>query len=184
MPNQSEYTVRILNESDITAEVDSAIRQLLTGCFPHRTEEFSHCRWLNNNTPDFTAIIADNGKVLTHVATVERMITVGAATVRVAAIAIVGVAPEYRDRGLCSKALKAAMAEAKCRSYDAGLLFCQQHVAGLYTRNGWIEIHDIPVAYLENNKPVQLPSDRFVMFFPLNLSEFPQGPTDLNGPRW
>jgi predicted N-acetyltransferase YhbS len=184
MPNKSEYTVRILNESDITAEVDSGIRQLLTECFPHHTEVFSHCRRLNNNTPDFTTIIIDNGKVIAHIAIIERMITVGAAAVRVAAVATVSVASEYRGRGLCSKALKAAMAEAKYRNYDAGLLFCQQHVADLYTRSGWIEILDMPVAYLENNRPVQLPSDRFAMFFPLNLSEFPQGPADLNGPRW
>jgi hypothetical protein len=76
------------------------------------------------------------------------------------------------------------MKEAKCRNYDAGLLFCQQRVASLYVRNGWIEIPEVPVAYLDNNEPVQLPANRFVMFFPLGLSEFPQGPADLNGPRW
>ena len=62
MPNQNEYTVRILNESDITAEIDASIRQLLIACFPHRSEEFSHCRWLDNNTPDFTTIVEHGGK--------------------------------------------------------------------------------------------------------------------------
>ena len=184
MPNRNEYIITILNESDITAELDTAIRQLLRACFPHRTEEYSHCRWLNNNTPDFTTIIADKNKVIAHVATIERMITVGTTVVRVAAVANVCVADEYRGKGLCSKVLKTAMAEAKCRNYDAGLLFCQQHVAGFYARNGWIEIPDMQVAYMENNKTVQLPENRFAMFFPINLSEFPQGPADLNGPRW
>jgi len=174
----------MLNESDITVELNTAIRQLLRACFPHRIEEYSHCRWFNNNTPDFTTIIADNNKVIAHVATIERMITVGAAAVRIAAVANVGVAPKYRGRGLCSKAIKAAMAEAKCRNYDAGLLFCQQHTAGLYARNGWIEIPGMQVTFMKNNKPTKLPSDRSVMFFPINLSEFPQGPADLNGPRW
>ena len=86
MPNRNEYNITILNESDITAELDTAIRQLLTVCFPHRTEEYSYCRWLNNNTPDFTTIVTDNGKTIAHVAIIERMIIVGAAAVRVAAI--------------------------------------------------------------------------------------------------
>jgi predicted GNAT family N-acyltransferase len=184
MPNQSEYKVRILNESNITPELDSSIKESLIICYPHRTEQFSHCRWLNNNTPDFTTILEHNGKVVAHIATIERMITVGVAPVRVAAVGNVGVIPEHRGKRLCGMAIKAAMAEAKFRRYDAGLLFCQKHVARVYAHNGWIEMPDMPVTYLENNKPVQLQSDRFVMFYPLNLSEFPQGPADLNGPRW
>lgn len=184
MPNQSEYKVRILNESKITPDLDSSIRQSLIECYPHRSEEFSHCRWLDNNTPDFTTIVEHGGKVVAHIATIERMITVGVAPVRVAAVGNVGVISEYRGKRLCGMAIKAAMAEAKYRGYDAGLLFCQKRVMRVYTYNGWIEIPDMPVTYLENNKPVQLPSNRFVMFFPLNLSEFPTGPADLNGPRW
>ena len=174
----------MLNESDITVELNTAIRQLLRACFPHRIEEYSHCRWFNNNTPDFTTIIADNNKVIAHVATIERMITVGAAAVRVAAVGNVGVGPQHRGKGLCDMAIKTAMAEAKRRGYDTGLLFCQKHVIDIYARNGWSEIPDMPVTYLENNKPVQFTADRLKMFFPLNLSEFPQGPANLNGPRW
>ena len=184
MSNQNEYTVRILNESDITPELDSAIKELLVVCFPHRTDDFSRCRWLNNNTPDFTTVVEHDGKVVANIATIERMITVGAAAIRVAGVGNVGVGPQHRGKGLCNMAIKTAMAEANRRGYDTGLLFCQKHVIDIYARNGWSEIPDMPITYLENNKPVQFTADRLKMFFPLNLSEFPQGPANLNGPRW
>lgn len=184
MSNQSEYTSRALNESDIAAELDSQIKEVLVSCFAHRKKEFSKCRWLNNNMPDFTSIVEYQGRVIGHAAVIERMITASDVTVRAAGIANVGVIPGYRSKGIVDIVLKAAMDEMKHRNFDIGLLFCQSRIKYVYLRNGWTDLPEMSVECLVNGQPGHLPADRHKMFLPLNMTEIPGESLDLNGPRW
>ncbi len=115
--------VRIIDECDIAPELDSAIRESLAICFPHRSEEFSRSRTIRNNVPSYTAVISDGEKALCQVAVMDRMIRVGDGQVHVAGVANVFVMPEQRGKGLCDMALEAAMAEAKKRGFDFGFSF-------------------------------------------------------------
>ena len=185
MSKQSEYMARVLNESDITIEIDRRIREVLIECFAHRIDEFGKCRWLNGNVPDFTVVAECRGKVVGHTAAIEKMITTGGKSVRTCGIANVCVTAEHRGKGVVDIILKAAMDEAREREYDIGLLFCQDHVKNIYVRTGWADLLGVRVEYLENGMHVFIPAGRHKMLYWLKISDLERrGKINLNGTRW
>ena len=184
MQFQSHSDIRILNEPDITPDLDGRIRHTLTLCFPHRTEEFKHHRWLNHNCPNFTVVIDRYHTIVAHVAVIERMITAGPSQLHVAAVGLVAVHPDHRGQGLSTQVLKLAMYEAERRNFDMGLLFCTKEVKPVYEKNGWKQIHDNHFTCTENGMHSHFPNERLRMYFPLHMTEFPQGHVHLDGPRW
>jgi predicted GNAT family N-acyltransferase len=185
MSRQNEYTVTVLNESDISAEIDEDIRQILIKSFAHRTKEFGKRRWLNGNVPDFTAIAHCHGKVVAHAAAIDRIITADDKSVRTCGIANVCVAENHRGKGVVDIILKAVSDEATRRRYDIGLLFCQDHVKNIYMRNGWVDMPNVSVEYIENGRHVCMGLDRHKMFCWLEISGLGKtGRIDLNGTRW
>ena len=185
MSRQNEYTVTVLSESDISAELDEDIRQVLIKSFAHRIKEFEKRRWLNGNVPDFTVIADCQGKIVAHAAAIDRIITAGDKSVRACGIANVCVAENHRGKRVVDIILKAVVDEARRRGYDIGLLFCQDHVKNIYVRNGWVDMPKVPVEYVENGKHVCIGPDRHKMFCWLKISGLGKvGKIDLSGTRW
>lgn len=184
MNMHSHRDIRILNESDITADLDGRIRHTLSLCFPHRAEEFKHRRWLNHNTPDFSVVIDKYNTIAAHVAVIERMITVGPCQLRVAGVGLVAVHPDHRRQGLTSRVIKLAMYEADRRGYDMGLLFCTKEIKPIYEKNGWKQIHHAHFVHVEHGHHKPFPDERLRLYFPLEIVEFPEGSVNLDGPKW
>ena len=176
--------LRILNESDITPDIDGRIRHTLTLCFPHRADNFKTHRWLDHNSPDFTVVVDRYYTIVAHLAVIERMITVGPSQLRIAGIALVSVHPHHRSQGLSTQILRYALHEAERRNYDMGMLFCQEKVKHVYERHGWREIKDRNFTHIDNGHWNPLPADRLRMYFPLHMEEFPDGDVNLDGGRW
>ncbi len=176
--------VRIIDECDITPELDAAIRKSLAICFPHRYEEFSRSRAIRNNIPSYTAVISDGEQALCQVAVMDRTISVGGEQVHVAGIANVFVMPEHRGKGLCDMALEAAMAEAKKRGFDFGLLFTHSPTNRIYARNEWVEIKNRKFVRVENGEEAVFSAERIKMYYPLKSEDFPAGDVHLQGDRW
>ena len=83
----------IIDESDVGADLDEAIRITLTLSYPDKTQYFSKIRQWRGNRPLFNAIVQDNEIACGYLAVVDRTIRVGEKPVRVAAVGMVAVAP-------------------------------------------------------------------------------------------
>ena len=173
----------VINESDIDSAMDAAIKQSLVACYPNRAEEFSQVRAIGN-VPVLTSVIMDKGQAMAHVAVIEREIKVGNITVKIAGVASVFVMEGNRGKGLCDRAIKAAMKEAKNAGYDLGMLFCVDNVRPVYDRNGWIDITERKCTRHFDSTSEEMIPERIRMYHPLNMLRFPPGDIDLCGDKW
>ena len=178
-------SVRIIDEQELAPDLEAAIRQTLVRCFPKDAEFFSRSRAWHGSAPSFSALAAEDERVIAHLGVVQRRITVGGSSVEVAGIQNVCVLNEYRGQGFCREMLAAAMAEAKSRGVDFGLLFCVAELVPVYERCGWKRLLDQPVVRVDSGgaeKP--LVEGNLPMWLPLGEEEFPRGTVHLGGNDW
>ena len=177
--------VQIIDERELATDLEAAIRQALVMCFPKDAEFFSHSRAWHGSVPAFSAVIVENKGVIAHLGVVLRRITVAGAPVSVAGIQNACVLPRYRGRGLCRWMLDAAMAEARDRGTEFGVLFCVANLVSVYERCGWKQLSDRSFVRVDSDgveKP--LVEGNLPMWLPLGGSEFPPGEVHLGGNDW
>jgi GNAT superfamily N-acetyltransferase len=181
-----DANLTVIDERDISEELDIAIRDGLVECFPPDTEYFSRQSWWHTRPAWRVLAVGDDGQVIGHVAVVVRTVSVGPGRVpvRSAGIQSFFVRPEYRGRGLSDKIMAQAMAEAEQRQLDAGLLFCVPEYEPVYERMGWTRIDANFLMRNDEGKAVPIPGKNMAMVYPLNEKEFPIGEIDLEGPDW
>ena len=176
---------RIVNEKDVTPELDQAVREGLCVCFPPDVPVFSHTRAWHGSGPAWSVIIEKEGVIEAHVGVIDRKIKAGDEPIHVAGIQNVFVIPKLRDTGLSKIIMDAAMAEADARGYDCGFLFCVPSLEPVYKASRW---HLLPrervVRVDEKGREVELPKKNIVMFYPLKRREFPPGSIHLGGNDW
>ncbi len=175
--------MRLIDESEIDAATDAAIRAGLVACFPADAEVFAQSREWHGSRPAFSAVEVSDGAVIAHAGVTDRTLTVGRESLRVAGIMNVFVLAEHRGRGLSDGLLNLAMAEAWRRGFDAGLLFCAPGLEKVYARAGWRGI-DAPVTRIdETGARVGLPAGNIAMALdPRGI--WPNGEIDLGGNDW
>lgn len=186
-----DANLTVIDEKDISEELDIAIREGLVECFPPDAEYFSRQSWWHARPAWRVLAVGDDGKVIGHIAVVVRTVSVGpgGVPVRSAGIQSVFVRPEHRGKGLSDQMMAQAIAEAKERQLDAGLLFCVPKYENVYRRMGWIKI-DVRQTYgrilmrNEEGKAMPIPGKNITMVYPLNVKRFPTGSIDLKGPDW
>ncbi|MFA6716248.1 MAG: GNAT family N-acetyltransferase [Victivallaceae bacterium] len=177
--------LEIINETEITPELDLEIKKTLCRCFPVDAEIFFRSRAWHGSTPAWSVIMIDNNRITGHAGIVDRIVKVGEAFVRVAGIQNVFVLPEYRGLGLCEKVMDAAMKEAEKRNFDAGLLYCVPKLEKVYAKCGWRLLPERKIIRIdETGKHVPLPDKNITMVFPLWIQEFPEGTINLQGNDW
>jgi len=214
MPTRhNDIALCVINEQDISPELDRAIRETLVVCFPADREYFGRQSWWHC-VPIYRVFGRDDeGSVVAHVAVVERTVIVGPdlskppknrracptdkplgrrVKLRVAGIQSCCVLPDYRGTGLSDKMMSVAMAEAKRRGFDAGLLFCLDQLKTVYGRMGWSKLDAaVYMADDKEGKPAVhlagktlIPAKNITMFYPLKAKRFPAGDIDLVGTDW
>ena len=177
--------VQIIDERELAADLEAAIRRALVMCFPKDAEFFSHSRAWHGSAPAFSAVIVENEGVIAHLGVVLRRITVGGVSVEVAGIQNACVLPKHRGRGLCRKMLDTAMAEAKDRGADFGVLFCVADLVEVYGRCEWKQLSDRPFGRVDlDGAERPLVEGNVPMWLPLGRSEFPAGEVYLCGNDW
>jgi GNAT superfamily N-acetyltransferase len=181
-----DANLTVIDEKDISEELDIAIREGLVECFRPDAEYFSRQSWWHSRPAWRVLAVGDGGKVIGHIAVVARTVSVGPGRVPVSSAGIqsVFVRPEYRGKGLSDQIMAQAMAEAERRQLDAGLLFCVPEYEPVYQRMGWVKIDANVLMRNEEGKAVPIPGKNITMVFPLNNKEFPIGKIDLEGPDW
>jgi len=180
-----EMEICIVNENEISGELDCAIKKALCICFPDDAEFFSGSRAWHGTAPAWSVIMKDNSTVAAHVGIVDRTVKTGKHLLRVAGIQNVFIQPEYRGRGLCEKLMNAAMDEALRRGFDAGLLYCVPRLEKVYAKCGWTLLPGKEIIRInEKGEHVPLPAKNITMYFPLKIKDFPDGDINLQGNDW
>lgn len=176
--------LEIVDEGRVSPELDQQIRQLLCECFPLDVELFSQQRCWHNSTPAYSIVLREASRLVGHVAIVDRQITCDDQPLRVAGIQSLAVAPAWRRARLSRQLMIEAMAEARRRGLQFGLLFCVPGLERFYSSLGW-QKSDQPVTLRdEQGKAAQLPVKNIVMHLPLAGQPLPPGQIDLQGPDW
>ena len=181
---ESSFSLEVLEEGQISPQIDRAIRDLLCECFPADSDVFPYTRYWHNLAPEYSVVCRDGQVVVGHVAIAVRTITCAGKPIQVAGPASVAVSAGQRGAGLSRRLMKAALAEAVRRRIPFGLLFCTPELAPLYSSMGWHHT-DRPVAMRdEKGRSVPIPRKNVALFVELADESFPPGPLDLQGRDW
>jgi GNAT superfamily N-acetyltransferase len=176
---------RIIEEVDMTPDLDQRIRRGLVQCFPKDIDTFSKTRAWHGSGPSYTVMLEENGQIAAHLGVVDRVITVGETPLRVAGIQNVFVRPEYRGKGLSDRILASAMERAKTWKFDFGLLFCGEKVMPVYKRSGWILLAGREVVRVdESGSELTMTPENLAMYYPVLQRDFPVGKIHLGGNDW
>jgi GNAT superfamily N-acetyltransferase len=177
--------VRVVEEAKITQAEDEAIRDGLCMCFPPDRPVFSLTRKWHGTGPAWSVIVEEGPVIAAHVGVVDRIVTAGPDTVRVAGIQNLFVLPDFRGRGLGRAVMERAMEEAGRRGFECGLLFCVPDLERLYVLCHWQLLPRERVLRIdEHGREADLPSKNIAMYFPLARSSFPPGTIHLQGNDW
>lgn len=175
---------QVIDEQEMTPELDARIRRSLCRCFPADAATFSQTRKWHGSGPAFSVLIQHEGQVIAHVGVVDRLVRFGQTPARAAGIQNVFVLPQYRGQGLGDAVMQASAEEAAKRGFDCGLLFCIPELEKVYSRTHWQTL-DAPAIRIDDDgveKP--LPGKNVAMFLPLHLRHAPAGVIHLQGNDW
>jgi predicted N-acetyltransferase YhbS len=175
---------QIIDESQVTPELDAEIRQALCVCFPADAEVFSQTRQWHGSGPAYSALICDGGRVIAHVGVVDRVVAFGDVKARAAGIQNVFVRPEFRGQGLSDAVMRAAQSEAVRRGFDCGLLFCIPKLEAVYARTGWQTISNAVLRTDDDGVEKPLPGRNVAMLLPIRLVSPPPSVIHLMGNDW
>jgi hypothetical protein len=182
----NDISLLIINEKDISPELDIAIREMLVVCFPADREYYQRQSWWH--CVPIYRVLGKNakGSIISHAAVVERTVLVGLqlTKVRVAGIQSFCVLQNYRSTGLSNKMVSIAMEEGGRRNFDAGLLFCRKPLEKIYSGMGWYKLNAAVYKEEEQKNKTLMSTSGITMFYPLTINQFPSGDIDLVGTDW
>ena len=176
----------VINEQDISPDLDNAIRKTLIACFPDVRKYYSRQSWWHC-VPVYRVLGKDDkDSIAAHVAVVERSVVVGRdlLKVHVAGIQSFCVLPDHRGTGLSSRMMSITMEQANKRGFDAGLLFCLDWFKTVYGRMGWHKLDSAVYMLDDKEGKILIPDKNITMFYPLRTKQFPPGDIDLAGTDW
>jgi len=176
--------VECIDERDMPAELDAAIRTLLCECFPPDAEVFSQTRHWNDSVPAFSVLYRQAGKVLGHVGVTRRTIRVADHEVEVAGIQSVAVTPAMRGTGLAQLLMKEATSQALRRGIVFGLLFCTPNLEHFYGSLGYVCTAAAVTKIDRQGRRLPIPAKNITMFAEFADAKFPEGDIDLAGEDW
>ena len=178
-----ELDFSIINEADITDELDNAIRNILVECFPKDSEHFSYQRWWHSRY-DWIAVATDpDGAIAACISIVERSIKAGGSDLQIAGVGNVCALPCRRKKGIIDRVMEIALEEARKHGLGSGLLFCLPELEKVYKRMGWKKIDAAVVLNDESGKQTPMPEKNIAMGIPITEA-FPEGDIDLVGRDW
>ncbi len=173
-----------MDEDAIEPALDTDIKTLLTACFPEDRDTFARSRHWHGSAPAFSLVRIEGGRIVGHVGVVLRSVRWAGRTIPAAGIQSLAVAPSMRRTGLSRALMNEAMAEARRRGAQAGLLFCVKGLAPFYASLGWNPFDGPVTQRTAENTPAVLPAKNIAMLLPLGSDELPAGPLDIMGRDW
>ncbi len=183
---QGDIELRVINESDISQELDGAIRDGLIESFEPDRDYFSRYSWWHSR-PDWRVLgWREDGVVVGHIAIVEREILVGTdcKAVKAAGIQSVFVREDWRGKSFSDLMMAQTMKESQSRGLDAGLLFCMPKLEKVYGRMGWVGIDAKVFMRNEQGESESIPGRSITMVYCFGDFVMPGGDIDLAGEDW
>ena len=136
--------------------------------------------WVESN--DWHVLVVEAGQIVSHVAIVERTVTVAGQPVRVGGVGAVATLPEMQGRGLASAAMRrAAEFMLNPLDMDFGLLVCAPGTVPLYHRLGWQQVAGPLLVEQPQGKVI---FRDVTMILPCRKQVWPEGVIDLCGLPW
>jgi GNAT superfamily N-acetyltransferase len=183
-PTDNSLMLEIIEESRMTPDLDASVREILAECFPASAEKFSGRRAWYLLPPLFSVVYCRDEEVVAHAAIVPRLLSPSDACsglqsdgVTTASIHGVSVGPQHRGLGLSRQLLRTAVAEARHRGFDFGILFCQPELEGFYNDLGWRRApHKVVILDREGVVASPMTSRSFPMYIELASRPFPDSP--------
>jgi len=174
---------KLVEEGDVTPDLDARIRELLCGSFPANAGVYSETRRWHGSAPAYSLYHEEGGRILAHVGMVVRDVRWGGRSVRVAGIQNLSVHPSLRGEKLGHALVRAGMAEAARRGIPFGLLFCVPGLEAYYGAVGWARL-DGPVTMVYEGQTTPIPAKNIAMAVTLGDEPLPPGAIHLEGPDW
>lgn len=184
MHEERNFGLMLVEESDMTPDLDRAIRELLCRAFEADVSEFSVRRAWNGIAPEFTVAYRPEDDALGHIGIVFRDIRCGDRVVKIAGIQSLAVDTRMRGTGLSHKLESVAMEEAAKRGVKFGLLFCVPELEKFYAGLGWKTTRADVVMQDADGNTVPLTAKNIAMTKDLVGEAFPSGDIDLQGRDW
>jgi predicted N-acetyltransferase YhbS len=179
-----DFPLEIIEEEQMPAALDAAVRKLLCLCFSAEVNVFSETRHWHGSAPAYSVVHLQGDTVVGHVGVVVRTIRCGERDTTVAGMQNVAVHPTLRGCGLGPKLMAATMAEAKRRGILFGLLFCLPELERYYRSVGWFNVVQPATMRDERGTRVPTPEKNICMAYQLSLAPFPNASIDLQGRDW
>ena len=179
------FSLKLIEEKDMSPAMDQAIRDLLCVCFPPDVAAFSKTRHWHGSAPAYSLVQEENNsRVVGHVGVVVREIRCGSAPLIIAGIQNLAVLPEWRRCGLGPKLMLDSMDAARRRGIPFGLLFCVPALEKFYQSVGWFTVHATAKMVDERGLYQPIPGKNICMAIRLASAPFPPGDIDLQGADW
>lgn len=176
--------VEIVEESNLDADLDARIRELLRNCFPDWKEIFRNRRTWHSTSPLFSVLARDGDSIVGHIALVVRTITT-TWNFRYNVISVQGVcvSPDSRHTGLAHQLLRTALEESAARGFPFAILYCKEPLVPFYVSQGWKLADDSIVMWNQRDLPISMRSN-CPMYYELGGVSLPEGPLDVHSPSW
>ena len=175
---------RIIDENEIDESLESALKRSMCACFPKDVEVFSKVIYWRS-VPSYRVFQEKEGTIISHIAVIDRTITVGGKEFRIAGIQSVFVLPEYRGKNICEDIFSLLAEEDFRRDFDYSLLFCVSGLEKFYKRFGYKKLDDIRIVFTDKGGKEQKIDDREIMMWrPVCMKVFPESNINLNGNKW
>lgn len=179
--------IAIIEEMNMSRDLDEKIRRNLCVCFPSESGYFSRSRGWNEVASDSTVVMLnDEQDPIAHIGVIFRTIYVEGSDYHVFGIQNVYVMPQHRGKKIVVPLFSALLENLHDQHLDFGLLFCRPKVEHVYARLGWSRAEDAKITIRDVNGTIrerQLIHDS-MFFYPMNIKTPPVGAYFLNGPDW
>lgn len=143
--------VEYVPDRDVDAEMDRALRKLLTTCFTKKQDVvFRHRRYFVDPYPHRWVIRDPGGRLVAHTGVHEKCVVAADRVYRVGGIGEVCVHPDCRGRGYVKLMMNTIHEFLTEREFDFSILFGDQDV---YGSSGYRPVSNLYVAEKPNAKP-------------------------------
>jgi len=181
--------IEIINEKEITPDLDLKIREGLCRSFPQYADTFIKTRYWNGILPVSSIVLtSDDGSstVIAHAGIIKREILIdGNDRLSIFGIQNVFIQPDFRGQGLLGQLMREILKAVESGGYDCGLLFCVPELEKVYSGFSWEKISNASISAVDNEGLVSpISAANIAMYYPLRIREFPEGDVNLQGYDW
>lgn len=142
-------------EDDVTPDGHAELALLFGRCYPRSRTPFAGGRSWSSGRPELRIVGRDGALVVAHVGILRRFLQVERRPQLVGDVGLVASDPAAQGRGIGAELMRRTAQALRELEMPFGFLTCGEHVAGFYTRAGWVGV-DNPTRMVRADGRVQI----------------------------